>query len=374
MNRLYVALILCLLAVSISSPVLAEPCALVNDPRDLRFVDLGGISSFLEDELDLQKGLTDVIGREVIDARFRKAGIPDPKKESLAYAIVAREMPVDQLNVCFILKGNVKYDKFEAFAEKRYQRYFDTLKAQKIAAPARQSREARIAGKSARLFPFAFRPSEAVLMNFGQYTLIATVPAGDYSLLSEIVSVLDGDRPMTRPQPDKVTFMAEFVPIAAERDEIKAFENRYDGFVGKTRATFRKVFKPSSYLTDAQAARLEQDLKNGLAAVRKFSYDVGASRQGDGYAYELNMLFRCASPADAARLKEQLTAWVASNAGKNLSEQDLVALRANRVSANGDTCIYTVKLGATTEEQWQFSAMVMTLMLQDRRFNTIFKG
>jgi len=100
----------------------ADPCALVNDPRNLQLIDLKNVAQFLEEDLDMGKGITEVIGKTVIDRRFRNAGIPDPVKSPLKYGIVAREMPVDQLNLCFVLQGDLDAAKFLEFAEKRYDR------------------------------------------------------------------------------------------------------------------------------------------------------------------------------------------------------------------------------------------------------------
>jgi hypothetical protein len=374
MKRVLLPLVVCFLLGGLAG-VWADPCAIVNDPTHLRFVELGGLSKFLEDELHAQKGLTEIIGREVIDRRFRKAGIPDPAKDGLAYAIVAREMPVDELNVCFILKGRVDLPKFQAFADERYQKYFATLAKQRIATRPKTPRNAKVAGKAARIYPYALRPSEAVLLQVGQYTIIATVPAGDYHLIERTVAVLEGQLPMAKDQPEKVTYMASFVPLAEEREEIRTFENKYEGFVGKTRSTFKKAFRPAAYMSDQEAARLEQNLKDSLSRLQKFSYEIGAVRDGNGgYAYDINLIFRCKDAAAATALQEQLLAWLAANAGKNLSEQDLVAMQANKVTANGDTCMYNIKLGSSQEEQWQFSSLLMTLMLQDRRFNNLFKS
>ncbi|NLI79806.1 MAG: hypothetical protein GX442_25600 [Candidatus Riflebacteria bacterium] len=374
MKRVILPLVLSCFVVCGLAAAWADPCAIVNDPKYLRFVELGDLSKFLEEELHDQKGLTEIIGKEVIDRRFRKAGIPDPAKEGLSYAIVAREMPVDQLNLCFILKGNINFPNFVEFAEKRYQRYFDTLKAQKIAEGKKAPRDVKIAGQAARVFPYAFRPSEAVLVNAGQHTIIATVPAGDYSLVEQTLAVLTGNAPLSKIQPDKTTFMASFVPLKAEREEIRTFENKYEGFVGKTRKTFKKVFRPEAYQDDAAAAKLEQNLKDGLAQVQKFSYEIGATREGADYGYDINLIFRCQDAAAATRLKEMLLSWLAANAGKNLTDQDLVSLQANKVTAQKETCMYNIRLGASQEEQWQFSSMIMTLMLQDRRFNSLFKS
>ncbi|HNV68738.1 MAG TPA: hypothetical protein PKO06_03510, partial [Candidatus Ozemobacteraceae bacterium] len=273
----------------------AAPSALVNQPADLRLIDLRENARFLEEDLDLGKGITEVIGKQVIDRRFRSAGIPDPVKKQLSYGIVAREMPVDSLNVCFVLKGDLDTDKFLAFADKRYQRYFDTIRAQKLIEQTPTPRFIRVAGKSARIYPFAFRQAEAVVTTFPGHVIISTVPAGDYSLIEETVGVLEGRIPASTEQPEKIGFMTTFVPLAQERNEIRQFENRYEGFAAKTRKQFRKIAAPEKFRNDEAMAKAEQQLKAALAEISKFSYEIGARRETEGYAYEVNMIFRCGS-------------------------------------------------------------------------------
>lgn len=356
------------------SGLCAEPCALVNNPRDLRLINLQEISGFLEEDLDLGKGITEVIGKKVIDRRFRSAGIPDPVKSDLSYAIVAREMPAEQLNICFILKGNVDAEKFIGFAEKRYDRYFSTLKAQKLVKSAPAPKSIAIAGKSARVFPFAFRNSEAVVTTFQDHAIISTVPAGDYSLIAETIGVLEGKTAVSEQQPDKVGFISTFVPIAQERSEIRNFENRYDGFAAKTRRQFKKIVAREAFRNSEEMARSEQQLKDSLADITRFSYDINARKEGEGYAYDISMIFRCADKAKAAQLKEQLLTWLAYSASKSLSEEDMVSMKSNRVAASGDSCVFNIKLGSSKEEQYQFSSLLLSLMMQDRRFNSMFKG
>lgn len=368
--RTLIALAVC----SCTSGLWAEPSALVNDPRDLRLINLKEVSSFLEEDLDLGKGITEVIGKQVIDRKFRKAGIPDPVKSDLSYAIVAREMPAEQLNVCFILKGSVVPEKFLEFAGKRYDRYFDTLKSQKLVKDAPAPADKTIAGKNARVFPFAFRNAEAVVTWFPGHTIISTVPAGDYSLISETINVLEGKTPASKAQPDKIGFISTFVPIDQERTEIRNFENRYDGFAAKTRKKFKKIFNRDAYQNSEAMARAEQQLKSALAYIARFSYDINARKEGEGYAYEVSMIFRCANPEKASELKEMLLTWLAYTSSKSLSEEDLVSMRANRVAATGSTCVFNIRLGSSQEEQYQFSSLIMSLMMQDRRFNSLFKG
>ncbi len=350
----------------------AAPSALVNHPQDLRLIDLKDNARFLEEDLDLGKGITEVIGKQVIDRRFREAGIPDPVKKTLSYGIVAREMPVDQLNICFVLKGDLDAEKFLAFADKRYHRYFDSIKAQKLVDKTPTPRQIQIAGKPARVYPFAFREAEAVVTTFPGHVIVSTVPAGDYTLINETVQVLDGKLPTSPEQPEKIGFMTTFVPLAQERTEIRTFENKYEGFAAKTRKQFKKVVAREEFRNDEAMAKAEQQLKNALADINKFSYEVGARRENDGYAYDVSMIFRCGSKEKAAALKELLLTWLAYTSSKALSEEDLVSMKANQVSATDDACVYTIKLGAGPDEQYQFSSLLLSLMMQDRRFKSIF--
>ncbi|MDD3148542.1 MAG: hypothetical protein PHD82_14710 [Candidatus Riflebacteria bacterium] len=368
--RTLIVLALC----SCTSGLWAEPCALVNDPRDLRLINLQEISSFLEEDLDLGKGITEVIGKKVIDRRFRAAGIPDPAKSELSYSIVAREMPADQLNICFVLKGNLNAEKFLEFADKRYQRYFSNLKAQKLVQNAPTPGNIMISGKQARVYPFAFRNAEAIVTTFPGHAIISTVPAGDYSLINETVAVLEGKTPMSDAQPKKIGFISTFIPVDQERAEIRTFENRYEGFAAKTRKQFKKIMAKEAYRNSEEMARSEQQLKEALAETLRFSYDINARQQNDGYAYEVSMIFRCATPEKAAQLKEMLLTWLAYSASKALSAEDMVSMKANRVAASGNSCIFNIRLGSSTEEQYQFSSLLLSLMMQDRRFNSIFQG
>ncbi len=368
--RTLIALAFC----SCVSGLWAEPCALVNDPRDLRLINLREISSFLEEDLDMGKGITEVIGKKVIDRRFRGAGIPDPAKSELSYAIVAREMPADQLNICFILKGNLDAAKFLEFSEKRYDRYFTTLKAQKLVQAVPAPADIQIAGKQARVFPFAFRKSEAVVTTFPGHAIISTVPAGDYSLIKETIAVLEGTTPMSAAQPKKIGFISTFVPVDQEKTEIRTFENRYEGFAAKTRKQFKKIVAKEAYRNSEEMAKTEQQLKDALAETLRFSYDINARQEGEGYAYEVSMIFRCASAEKAVHLKEMLLTWLAYSSSKSLSEDDMVSMKANRVAATGDSCIFNIRLGSSQEEQYQFSSLLLSLMMQDRRFNSIFKS
>ena len=351
----------------------ADPCALVNDPRNLQLIDLKNVAQFLEEDLDMGKGITEVIGKTVIDRRFRNAGIPDPVKSPLKYGIVAREMPVDQLNLCFVLQGDLDAAKFLEFAEKRYDRYFTTLKAQKLVTGTPKSKDTTVAGKPARLFPFAFRQAEAVVTYFPGCIIISTVPAGDYALIAQTIAVLEGKAPAA-PQPEKIGFMASFVPNEQERTEIRTFENRYEGFAAKTRKSFKKAVNRQGYENEEAAARVEQQIKDAMSGLTRFSYEVGARREGGNYAYDVNMIFRCASPAKAEELKSLLLTWLAYTSSKVLSDEDMVSIKANQVGVREDSCVYTIRLGSTPEEQYQFSSLVLSLMMQDRRFNSIFKG
>lgn len=368
--RTLLVLALCFCA----SGLWAEPCALVNDPRDMRLINLHEISGFLEDDLDLGKGITEIIGKQVIDRRFRKAGIPDPVKSELSYAIVAREMPADELNICFVLKGDIETAKFLEFAGKRYERYFTTLKAQKLVQTVPATTDLLIAGKNARVFPFAFRKAEAVITSLPGHTIISTVPAGDYSLITETIAVLEGKTQVSASQPEKIGFISTFAPIDQERSEIRNFENRYEGFAAKTRKKFKKIFAREAFRNSEEMAKSEQQLKDALAEIARFSYDINARREGEGYAYDISMIFRCASAEKAGQLKEMLLTWLAYTSSKALSEEDMVSMKSNRIIANGDACVFNIRLGSSKEEQYQFSSLLLTLMMQDRRFNSIFKS
>ena len=358
----------------VSGNLFAEPCALVTDPADIRFIELRDIAKFLEDDLDMGKGITEIVGKKVIDRRFRKAGIPDPVKEDVSYCMVAREMPVDQLNAAFILKGPVDSEKFLEFSDKRYYRYFANLQKQNIEAKPKIPANKKINGKPARVYPFAFRNAEALVASFNDYTIIATVPRGDYSLIGEIINVLDGQKPLSRKQPEKISYITSFVPMAQERHEIASFEGQYEGFIGKARAGFKKVVNKKAYAGEKRMTELEKTLKTSLSGIERFSYNVEATQQGNGYAYDINMIFKCPNPEEAKKLKDQLLAWLASTSAKTLSEQDLVSFRSNKVLAKDDTCVFMIKLGSSAAEQYQFSSMIMTLMMQDRRFNRLFKS
>ncbi|MBI3040017.1 hypothetical protein HYY75_13370, partial [bacterium] len=355
------------------STLYGEPCAIVNDPKDMRFIDLKEISKFLEDDLDLGKGITEVIGKEIIDSRFRKAGIPDPVKESLSYSIVAREMPLDRLNLCFVLKGKIDSGRFLDFAEKRYIKYFDTLKGQKILENPKKLFDSKIDGKPAVVYPFAFRDAEAVITYFNDYTIISTVPKGDYSLIKNVIEVLDGKAPFSEKQPERIAFMSSFVPIDVERKEIGNFENRYEGFVAKTKKQFKKIINHKAYEDEKEMAMLETELKSTLSGIQKFTYEISANQDKDGYKYDLNMIFRCSSKETAGKLKDQMLSWLACNSSKSLSEQDMVSFNSNKITQEDQACIYNVKLGSSKEEQYQFSSMILSLMMQDKRFNSLFK-
>jgi len=371
-------LALCLVFVGIGGGLMADPCALVTNPADMRFIELKEIAKFLEQDLDMGKGITEVIGKKVIDQRFRKAGIPDPVKEAVSYSMVVREMPVDQLNAAFILKGSIDTSKFLDFADKRYYRYFATLQKQNIEAKPKIPANVKISNKPTRSYPFAFRNSEALITSFEDYTIIATVPQGDYSLITDIIAVLDGKTAFSQQQPEKISFMTSFVPLAQERQEIKTFEGQHQGFLAKARAGFKKVTNKKAYAGEKRMLELENSLKATMANVERFSYNVEANGRDNGrdngYAYDISMIFKCANQQEAGKLKDLLLAWMASTSAKALSEQDMVSFKANRVAASKDTCVFSVKLGSSAAEQYQFSSMIMTLMMQDRRFNKLFKS
>ena len=367
-------LVLCLVFAGIAGNLMADPCALVTNPADMRFIELKEMAKFLEEDLDMGKGITEVIGKKVIDQRFRKAGIPDPVKESVSYSMVVREMPVDQLNAAFVLKGPVNTAKFLEFADKRYYRYFATLQKQNIEAKPKIPVNTRISDKPTRAYPFAFRNSEALITSFEDYTIIATVPQGDYSLITGIIAVLDGNTAFSQQQPERISFMSSFVPLAEERQEIRTFEGQHQGFIAKARAGFKKVTNKKAYAGEKRMLELESSLKNTMAGVERFSYSVEASNKDNGYAYDISMIFKCANQQEAGKLRDHLLAWMASTSAKTMSEQDMVSFRANRVTASKDTCVFSVKLGSSAAEQYQFSSMIMTLMMQDRRFNKLFKS
>ncbi|MBF0406773.1 MAG: hypothetical protein HQM10_05445 [Candidatus Riflebacteria bacterium] len=352
----------------------AEPSAFVNDPRDLQLIDLAGVAKYLEKDLDLDKGIVDLIGKEVINSKFRQAGIPDPAKESLSYGIVAREGSTENLSLVFILKGNVDQAKFLKFAEKRYQKYFETLKSQNIIDKEKYSCTINIGEKSARLFPFAFRNSEAVVLSFNDYTLIATVPQGDYSILNDTIAVLEGKVQKNSKQPERFAFLAAFSPIPQEREEILNFENRYEGFAARTKKRFSKIINPQKFEDTVSHENLEKNLKSALSKIERFSYEVSSSRKGEGFAYEINLLFKCSEKKQASKLREMFLEWLLNNSEKNVSTQDLASLRKNKVLVQDNTCIYQIRLGSSDEEQWQFSSTLISLMFQDRRFHSIFKG
>lgn len=361
------------LFLGLSGSVFAEPCAFVTDPADIRFVALEEIAKFLEKDLAMGKGVTNFIGNKVIDHKFRKAGMPDPAKEPVYYAIVGQEMPGDMLNVAFILKGDVKSDKFLEFTDKRYEKYFETLKKQGIKAAEKKPRNARINGKNSRIYPFAFRNSDAIVTYFDGYTIIATCPQKNYSLIAKIISVLEGKTALSKSQPDKITFMATFTPLPQERKEIANFEDRYQGFSAKVRQGFKKVMNEKAYKSDKDMAKTEDELKQALAKIEKFSYRIESNKQKDGYDYEVNMLFKCTNGKEAANLKELMMAWLAYTSSKTLSDADMVSFQANKVLSTADTCAFSIKLGSSKAEQYQFSSLIMSLMMQDKRFNSIFR-
>ncbi|MFZ5951665.1 MAG: hypothetical protein ACOYXC_13225, partial [Candidatus Rifleibacteriota bacterium] len=158
------------------------------------------------------------------------------------------------------------------------------------------------------------------------------------------------------------------------REEISKFEGQYEGFVAKARAGFKKVVSKKAYAGEQRMTNLENSLKNSMARVEHFTYFVEANKQSDGYGYDISMSFKCANEQEAARLKDMLLAWMASSSAKAMSEQDLVSLKANRVSVNKENCNFFIKLGSSQAEQYQFSSMIMTLMMQDRRFNNLLKN
>jgi hypothetical protein len=51
----------------------------------------------------------------------------------------------------------------------------------------------------------------------------------------------------------------------------------------------------------------------------------------------------------------------------------MVSFQANKVLSTADTCAFSVKLGSSKAEQYQFSSLIMSLMMQDKRFNSIFR-
>lgn len=363
-----------LLLLVFAGAAFANPSVIVNDPADMRFVELTDLARFLEEDLDLGKGITEVIGKKVIDKRFRKAGMPDPSKEVVSYCMVAREMPVDMLNVAFILKGNIDTQKFLEFADKRYYRYFGSLHKQGIEAKAKIPVNATINGKMTRVYPFAFRKSEALITSFADYTIIATIPRGNPALIVEIIDVLEGKKAKSAKQPEKISYLASFVPSEQEREEIKKFQGQYEGFLAKARSGFKKVTNKKAYAGEKRMTGLENSLKAAMSEIKRLTYSAEASEKNDGYAYNIDMIFKCADARKAENLKNLLLAWLASSSAKALSDQDMVSLKANKVAAHRENCIFSIKLGSSAAEQYQFSSLIMTLMMQDRRFNRILSS
>lgn len=366
-------LVMFLIVVSAVS-AFANPSAIVTSPADMRFVELTDLARFLEEDLDLGKGVTEVIGKQVIDHRFRKAGMPDPAKEPVSYCMVVREMPVNELNVAFVLKGNIDTGKFLEFSDKRYYRYFAALHKQGIEAAPKIPANRSIKGKMTRVYPYAFRNSEAVITSFADYTIVATVPAGNPSLVAEIIDVLEGRTALSAKQPDRISYLASFIPSENERQEIRKFEGQYEGFLAKTRSRFKKMTNKRAYAGEKRMIELESALKTAMAEIERFTYSVEAISRKDGYAYDINMVFNCASNQNAEKLKNLLLAWLASSSAKALSDQDMVSLKTNKVAVKNDSCIFMIQLGSSPAEQYQFSSMIMTLMMQDRRFNRILSS
>lgn len=351
----------------------AEPCAFVNDAADIRFIELKELAKFLEKDLDLGKGVTKFIGNKVIDRKFRKAGIPDPAKEGLEYCIVAKEMGVNELNLSFILKGSVNTENFIKFTDKRMKKYLTSLEKQGISFKRKAIYNTKISGKASRIYPFAFRNSEAVVTSFNDYTIISTVPTKNYSQIKEIISVLTGKKPLSSRQANSSYYMASFIPTEQERHEIKNFKNPKNTFASRVRKGFQKIRDQKSYNRKKHMETIEIKLKNTLSQIKGFSYQIETKKEKSGYAYNVNMLFKCNHAQQATYLKELMLAWLTYGASKTKTDNDMVSFRSNKVLSTNDTCVFSVELGSSKAEQYQFSSLIMTLMMQDRRFDAIFK-
>ena len=351
----------------------AIPSVFVTNPADIRFVELQDLSKFLEEDLQMQKGITKLVGSKVIDHKFRKAGIPDPAEKGLKYCIVVREDAVDNLQISFIFKGDIDAQKFYRFADKRYLKYFEDLSEMSLEAKSRKIENKKISGINSRVYSYAFRNSQAVITHFNDYTMISTVPANDYSLINDIVKVLVGRARVSNVQPKVIRYMATFVPTREERREIEFFQNKDKNLVEKVKKGFKKVTDKKAYLNDQKMEKVEQMLKSALARIVKMSYQVEAVKRADGYAYDINMIFKCNNEKEARYLEELAMAWLAYTASKTKTSQDMLAFQANKIRSSRDSCVFSVKLGSSKEEQYQFSSLMMTLMMQDRRFRRVFR-
>lgn len=369
---LLATLTLLLLTLASAVPAMAEPCAVVTSPKDLRFVDLRPVASYLEEDLDRIKGITGLIGREIIEKRFRDAGIPDPVKKNLSYSIVAAPSPDDTLNLCFIMKGDIDTSKFFAFAEKRFHEYLRDLEELNIAVPAISPKRCEIAGLTAVIFPFPFRANESVLLAAGDTVVVATVPAGQYGLIANVAKVLE-EGPGEGPQPEKISFAAKLFPSEIERKEIRHFENRYEGLRNKVRKQMKGIMdKFGMKVGEKELLSLEQKIKRSLSEIVSMNYSIEARKEREGYAYDVTLKCLCRSEAHANELKELFLALLVSNASKSVTRNDLAAFKANKVGAKGSEFAYRVSLGSSPKEQQAFSAMTLSMMLQDRRFTRIF--
>jgi hypothetical protein len=110
-----------------------------------------------------------------------------------------------------------------------------------------------------------------------------------------------------------------------------------------------------------------------MSRIEKFMYKVEAKKEGHGYSYQITMNFKCEDSEHASSLKELFLALLTNNASKNITRNDMVSYKSNKVTAQDEYFIYRINIGSSPEEQYQFSAMTLTLLMQDKRFNRIFK-
>ena len=147
----------------------------------------------------------------------------------------------------------------------------------------------------------------------------------------------------------------------------------FSKMVDKVKKGFKKVTNKKAYLNDKKMAQVEKKLKFVLANIKKFSYQVEAIKEKSGYAYDINLIFKCQSEKEARYLEELAMAWLAYTGSKAKTSQDMVSFKSNKVMSSGDACVFSVKLGASKAEQYQFSSLMMNLMMQDRRFRVLFR-
>lgn len=353
--------------------VFAVPCSLVTDPQQMQFIPLNDVAKYLEEDMDLGKGITGIIGKKIIEKRFRNAGIPDPVKSNLSYCMVGRESGLDSLNFCFIFKGDVDEEKFVSFAKERYEEYQNNLRKDKLLKEYKDSVEKEVSGKWAVSFPFVERNSETLILSLGEYLIIGTVPSGNYSLIEDVIQVLEGKKPIIS-QDNKISYKTVFIPNENERKEIVHLENRYEKLRDKARSKMSKIMnKMGIQVKEKDMRSLEQNIKKSLSEVEKFMYKVEATKENTGYSYQITMNFMCQDEEHAENLKELFLAMLTNNASKNLTRNDMVSYKANKITSKGQYFIYRINIGSSEEEQNQFSAMTLTLLLQDKRFTRIFQ-